>query len=361
MTFAVLAFALLLAAANGSNDDPKGIATLGGAGVTRYWHALAWGVATTLTGSLLSTQLAARLTKLFSSGIVTAHPSSAFALAVLVGATAWVILAPAARLPVSTTHALVWALVGAGLVLGPDSVAWSGLTPKVIEPLLVSIVIAYAASVALNLLPSRVPECLCIGVGRRRASAATATPVTLALATPEPAAIVHTGTVAECQLHRANGPAIWFSVNGLHWLSAGAASFGRGLNDTPKIVAIAAFTPAPAGMSAAQIAALVAMAMAAGGLVGGLRVARRLGNDVVAMDHLEGAKANFVSAALVGLGATQGLPISLTHVSTGAIAGSAGAHPSRLNLRTLRDFAIAWTVTPLIAGAVAAATFLLIR
>ncbi|MGH9260934.1 MAG: inorganic phosphate transporter, partial [Acidimicrobiales bacterium] len=91
------------------------------------------------------------------------------------------------------------------------------------------------------------------------------------------------------------------------------------------------------------------------------RVAGRLGDDVVAMDHLDGAKANLASAALVGLGATRGWPMSLTHVSTGAIAGTAGARLSRRNRRTLQDFALAWTVTPIVAGAVAAATFLLVR
>jgi len=33
----------------------------------------------------------------------------------------------------------------------------------------------------------------------------------------------------------------------------------------------------------------------------------------------------------------------------------------RLNRRTLQDFALAWTVTPVVSGAVAAATFLLVR
>ncbi|MGH9214674.1 MAG: hypothetical protein ACRDZS_00320 [Acidimicrobiales bacterium] len=53
--------------------------------------------------------------------------------------------------------------------------------------------------------------------------------------------------------------------------------------------------------------------------------------------------------------------MSLTHVSTGAIAGTAGAQLSRLHRRTLQDFALAWTVTPVVAGAVAASAFLLLR
>ena len=68
-----------------------------------------------------------------------------------------------------------------------------------------------------------------------------------------------------------------------------------------------------------------------------------------------------ITAVLVGVGANLGLPMSTTHVSTGAIAGSAGLNRARLNGRTLRDFAIAWTLTPLTAGLIAAGMFLLVR
>lgn len=102
----------------------------------------------------------------------------------------------------------------------------------------------------------------------------------------------------------------------------------------------------------------IAVAMLAGALIAGRRVARRLGEDVVALDHAEGLKANVTTALLVGVGASHGLPMSTTHVSTGAIAGIAGTRTSRLNLSTLRDFALAWTLTPLTAGVLAAATYL---
>jgi phosphate/sulfate permease len=154
--------------------------------------------------------------------------------------------------------------------------------------------------------------------------------------------------------HSTPGRGLAVNVNRLHWLTAGAASFARGLNDTPKIVAVAAFALVPTGITTAHLAVPVAGAMAGRGIIGGLRVARRLGDDVVAMDHLDGAKANLASAALVGLGATRGLPLSLTHVSTGAIAGTARTRLSRLNRRTLEDFVLAWTATPVVAGAVAA-------
>ena len=362
MTGAVLAFMLLLAAANGSNDDPKGVATLGGAGVTRYRNALAWGVITTLIGSVVSVHVAAGLTRLFSTGIVTARPTPAFALSVLVGATAWVVLATVTRLPVSTTHALVGGLVGAGLVLGPATIAWASLTSQVVVPLALSIMVAYAASGALKLLPGRVPECVCVEVAHPVPQTPSGGPLAPTMSpTVAPVAVIRTGTVQDCQAHRPEGRGLALTVNRLHWLTAGAAGFARGLNDTPKIVAVAAFALVPAGITTTHLAVAVAGAMAGGGIIGGLRVARRLGENVVAMNHLDGAKANLASAALVGLGATRGWPMSLTHVSTGAIAGTAGTRLSRLNRCTLQDFALAWTVTPVVAGAVAASAFLLVR
>ncbi len=143
--------------------------------------------------------------------------------------------------------------------------------------------------------------------------------------------------------------------------SSGAVGFARGLNDTPKIVALGTFALVPAGLTSGQVALVVALAMSAGSLLAGARVARVLAEGVVAMDHVEGLKANLVTALLVGLGANLGLPMSTTHVATGAISGIAGVRASRLNRRTLRSLALAWTVTPLTAGLVAAGVFALLR
>src|SRR5262249_26813460 len=98
----------------------------------------------------------------------------------------------------------------------------------------------------------------------------------------------------------------------------------------------------------------VALAMAGAGLLFGVRVARSLGEKVVRMSHTEGMRANLATALLVAQGANLGLPMSTTHVASGAIAGLARADVSRLNRRTLRNFALVWTVTPAIAGLVSA-------
>jgi PiT family inorganic phosphate transporter len=365
VTAAILVLALGLAAANGANDVPKTVATLAGAGVTRYRTAIAWGTTTTFVGALLSLTFAAALTKLFSKGIFTATPTPEFTLSILLGTVAWVGFATVARLPVSTTQALVGAMVGAGVLVGADTVSWRSLPEKILVPAVLAIGIAYGISFLLNLIRFRVPECVCVGVDAPAGAAAAIDPSGAAAFSPPPSTVprlhVEVGTVADCRVHGKHGKHLDLTVNGLHWLSSGAASAARGLNDTPKIVAVGAFALVPAGMSSRSVLLCVAAAMAVGSVLFGTRIARRLGEDVVHMDHVEGFKANLTTAALVGLAANRGLPLSTTQVSSGAIAGAAGSHPSRLNRRTLRDFAIAWTVTPLSAALVAAAVFALLR
>ena len=55
----ILAAALLLAYANGANDNFKGVATLYGCGATSFSRALSWATVTTLLGSLTAVFLAA--------------------------------------------------------------------------------------------------------------------------------------------------------------------------------------------------------------------------------------------------------------------------------------------------------------
>lgn len=331
MTVLVVVLAVALAAANGGNDVAKGVATLAGAGVTRYRTAVVYGALTTLAGALISVWLGDRMAKLFSSGIVAATPTDGFAVAVLAGAGAWVGLATALRLPVSTTHALVGALIGAGLGLDAAAVNWAKLATGVAQPLLLSVLVAYLLSAALAIVARTV-------AGRRSPDDA---------AEPVAAEALYAGVppLRPSMARRVPSAA--------HWISAGAVGAARGLNDTPKLAAVAAFTLVPAGMTTTGTTALVAGAMFAGALAAGGRVARRLGEGVIRFSHDEGLRANLTTSVLVGAGAGYGLPMSTTHVSTGAIAGVAGTRPSRLNARTLRDFALAWTATPLLAGTVA--------
>ncbi|MEU5948045.1 inorganic phosphate transporter [Micromonospora sp. NPDC047465] len=340
-----------LAAANGANDVSKGVATLAGAGVAAYRTAIVWGTVTTLVGALLSIQLGRNMGSLFSKGIVDANPTAAFALAVLLGTTSWVGLASLLRLPVSTTHAIVGSLVGAGLVLAPSAVQWQGVARKVVLPLLLSIVVAYTISVVLGLIAKRL-----LGRDDQRSQSTVHEPVPVGSGGAS-AALKAMPTVATPARKRITQDRV---ISLLHWASSGATSCARGLNDTPKIAAIGGFALLPAGYSATEISLIVAAAMAVGSLAG-VRVARRLGSNVLKMSHTEGFTANLTTAGLVGAGALLAWPMSTTQVSTGAIVGAAGGQLNRLSGRTLRDFAIAWLITPVFGAVVAAAAYAVAR
>jgi hypothetical protein len=114
-----IALMVALAYVNGANDDSKVIATLVGSGVTDYHRAIAWGALGTIVGSLSSALLANTLIGTFTKGFIVpgVRQTEIFALAVLVGAILWVLLATRIAMPVSTTHAITGSLVTVGAVV----------------------------------------------------------------------------------------------------------------------------------------------------------------------------------------------------------------------------------------------------
>ena len=112
---------VLLGYVNGANDNFKGVATLYGSGTTSYRRALLLATGTTFLGSLASLFIGRQLLVVFSGkGLVADAVLQAgpFPVAIGLGAAATVLLATRLGFPISTTHALTGALVGAGLAAG---------------------------------------------------------------------------------------------------------------------------------------------------------------------------------------------------------------------------------------------------
>jgi len=295
----LLTLTLLLAFANGANDVSKGIATLVGSGVSRYRTAVIWGSSCTFLGALSSALVSRGLSETFSGkGILVQQVSShAFLLAVACGAIGWLVIATCTGLPVSTTHALTGALVGAA---GVSGVRWSAIAMKIGLPLALSPVMALLLLFVVAPLTARIG-----------------------------------------------------AIDAMHWLSAGATSFFRALNDTPKIVALAIAT-------GSSIFPLAAVAMALGGLVAGLRVTRTLAEKVTPITPANGFAANVVTSLLVGFASFFALPVSTTHVSSGAIFGI-GISERSVRWKTIGEMLLAWLVTLPVSALIAAGMFALMR
>jgi PiT family inorganic phosphate transporter len=366
----VLVVGAVLAYANGANDVSKGIATLVGSGIADYRRAIVWGTIWTGIGGLLGAVLAGAMLATFGKGLLLPGTTATFAaaLSALAGAAGWVLFATRASLPVSTTHGIVGSLVGVSvLTYGLNAVKWSALAEKVLLPLLVSpLVSLIITAVILRATRNRhsvaaSADCLC---ARVETTAVAITPAfgDAVASLPQPLHLrLTTGQAEACA--RTQPAALRLTIDHLHWLTSGATSLARGMNDGPKIVALVVAASAllpDATLPAWIIFGLVAVAMVGGSAVAGRRVTHVLAEKVTAMDHREGFSANLVTAGLVTVGAIYGLPMSTTHVSAGGIF-CAGALRGSLNRKTLRDVLLAWVITLPGAALMGMATYAFVR
>lgn len=362
-----LLFGLLLAYANGANDNFKGVATLYGSGTATYRRSLFWATIATAAGSAAAVVLAGGLLKAFGGkglvpDAVAAEP--AFMLAVAVAASATVLLATRFGFPISTTHALVGGLVGAGWFASDEGVRFARLGSGFVLPLLLSpalsLLLALAVYPAATAIRRRLgiekESCLCVGMELVASPVcpkpAGAAALSVALAAPS----VSVGTVPECReryMGRLAGASAESIVDAAHYLSAGILSFARGLNDTPKIAAILLAT---GGASGFPSVAWVGLAIAVGGLLNARRVAETVAHKVTDMNRGQGLVANLVAGSLVVLASRYGLPVSTTHVSCGAIFGI-GAATGRARWKTIAVILLAWVTTLPLAAALGALAF----
>jgi PiT family inorganic phosphate transporter len=146
-------------------------------------------------------------------------------------------------------------------------------------------------------------------------------------------------------------------VNSLHYLSAGIVSFARGLNDTPKIVALLLAVQA-LNLEFGMLA--VATAMAAGGLLNARKVAITMSKRISRMNEGQALAANAVTGLLVILASRFGLPVSTTHVSVGAISGI-GLVNGSARKRVIGGILAAWLLTLPVAALAGATTYVLLR
>lgn len=354
---------IVLACANGANDNLKGVATLYGSGTTGFRKALLWATATTLLGSLTAISLAHELLVRFSGkGLVpdalTAAPD--FLVAVGLGAGLTVLIASRIGMPISTTHALVGGLVGAGIAASAD-INGAVLGSAFLGPLLLSPLMSMAATTAiyplLRCLRARsgiVKEgCFCAGL--EPIEIVPALGPTLALERREQLSL-SLGTEVSCRERyggRLFGIPAGAALEAGHYLSAGLVSFARGLNDTPKIAALILAAPA---LGPGWSVSLCGLAIAVGALIGARRVAETMSVRITAMNAGQGLTANLVTGLLV-IGASRlGVPVSTTHVSCGSLFGL-GLTTGQARWGLIGKILLAWVTTLPMAAALAWACY----
>jgi inorganic phosphate transporter, PiT family len=328
ITTLILLAVVLLAYSNGANDNFKGTATLWASGTLDYKKALTLATVATATGSLASFFFAATLVKNFSGkGLVpdAVVGSPIFVLAVAIGAALTVLAATRFGFPISTTHSLVGALVGAGYFAASGALDVSKLGKAFFLPLVLSPVLAVAISALLYIVFKKGRNLLNINKDSRDEN--------------------YIGNVAGIEAKQL--------VNGAHYLSAGTVCFARALNDTPKIAGLllvaSMFTPSVNIL-------ILALAMALGGILQARKVAETMSQKITKLNHGQGFSANLTTSILVILASTQGLPVSTTHVSVGSLVGI-GLVNGKADFSQIGKIVLSWVLTLPIAAVLAAIAY----
>ncbi|MEH1963451.1 MAG: inorganic phosphate transporter [Nostoc sp.] len=308
---------LFLAYSNGANDNFKGVATLFGSRTSSYETVILWATFTTFAGAVTATFLASTLIKNFSGqGLVpdaianTPH----FHMAVAIAAGLTVLIASLVGFPISTTHSLTGAIVGAGLVAIGLKVNFAALGTSFILPLLFSPIIAIFLGAGIYSLSSYINSKWYLPVNEKM-------------------------------------------IDTCHFISAGIVSFVRGLNDTPKIVSlilIIEYFSIQGGMIT------IAIAMALGGLLNSQRVAVTMSTKITSMNHTQGLSANIVTGVMVIAASWFGLPISTTYVSVASIFG-VGLIGKKVNMRVFSQILLSWILTLPTAAIISGITYRLLQ
>lgn len=343
---------LFLAYTNGANDNFKGVATLWGSKTTNYKKAITYATVTTFAGSLAAIFLAGKLISSFSGkGLIPDSIISKpeFLIAVALGAALTVLIATLIGIPISTTHSITGALVGGGLIATGFTINLSALGNNFFLPLMLSPLIAVFLTVLIYpvfrtlRIKFGITKKMCVCIDGRSEEV---------IMQPQNGAVILKSSGIALTVDKMKNCVESYSgmlwgfdsqkiLDKLHYISAGMVSFARGLNDTPKIVALLI------GVKILHIShglLLVGIAIAIGGLLNAKKVATTMSHRITGMNHGQGFTSNLITAFLVIFASKLGMPVSTTHLSCGSLFGL-GLVNKKAHWNVIFNILLSWIIT----------------
>lgn len=300
---------------NGSTDAANAIAEPVGTRSITVRNAIIMSVICNFVGlvgmSLISTAVADTMSGMVDFGGDTRAALIALAAAT-VGIVAWGVGAWIFGIPTSESHALIAGLTGAAIAVhgGLDGVNM-GEWVKVIYGLVLSTVLGFAAGWVI----SRVIPLACKDADRRSAN----------------------DFFGRMQVYGAAGVALMHGAqDGQKFMSTAcmAIALAQGL----KVSDMGGFP--------LWIQVVCAAAMAIGTAVGGKKIIKTVGMNMVKLDKYQGFAASMSATASLLLATLTGLPVSTTHTKTAAIMGAGAAKDVRaVNWAVAKDMVLTWVFT----------------
>lgn len=401
LSFGALSLGLYMAWNIGANDVANAMGTSVGSKALSLRRAVLLAAILEFAGaSLIGSNVSETIQKgLVDPSIFESSPLI-FVLGMLSALLATGLLLQAASyfgLPVSTTHAIVGAVIGFGAVIGGvdavhwTDVAWIGAS-WLIAPLLSGLVahaifrsiqqkILYVSDpveAAQKLAPFFVFLCFTVAslslsdaIAARYLALAASGIFSLSLAVGLAAAIASYFLIAKIPRdavpvyavpllpqEATSRPLQHYGVEKifvpLQILSACLVAFAHGANDVANAIGpVAAILSVLKTQSLAiqsEVPSWLLLLGGAGIVLGlatwGWRVIETVGSKITELTPTRGFSAEFGAAATILLASKLGLPISTTHALVGAVLGVGMAKGIKaLNLQTFRDILLSWIVT----------------
>jgi PiT family inorganic phosphate transporter len=295
--FAVLILALAFDFINGFHDTANSIATSVSTRVLTPRMAIIMSACFNFLGALVSVKVATTISK----GIVAGTVAQYVIISALIGAIIWDLITWYFGLPSSSSHALIGSLIGAAIVAegGFSSVMWKNVLDKVIIPLVSSPLIGFFVGfIVMKIL------------------------------------FIVLQKLSQRTVNK------WFSK--LQIFSAAFMAYSHGSNDAQKSMGIITLALVSAGLYSTSyvgiplwVKIVCALSMAAGTSVGGWKIIKTIGVNMITLQPIGGFAAETSAAAVIQVMTAMGSPVSTTHVISSAIMGVGSAK---------RFSAVRWTV-----------------
>ncbi len=297
--------AILFDISNGWNDSANAIATVVSTRVLSPMAAVTLAAVMNIAGAFATTAVA----KTIGKGVVDpAAVTSLVVASALLAGFLWNGLMTFVGMPVSASHALIGSLMGSAAAYGGVKVLnFSGLT-KIFSALLISppvgMIIGYALMKLILRIWGRFPP-----------------------------------TLVNRQFGR------------LQILSSSFMAFGHGSNDAQKVMGIITLALFSGGYIPSievpfWVVLACALAMGLGTAMGGWKVIKTVGVNMLKLEPVHGFAAETAATAVILSSSLTGLPVSTTHVITSSIMGvGATRRLSAVRWGVAGKIVLAWVFT----------------
>jgi len=382
----------------GANDVANSMATAVGAKAITFKQAVLIAGILNFVGAVFVGPHVAETIKggiVKSDMIVDPHVLLLGFIASLLAAAFWITLSTWKEMPISTTHSIIGALIGFGIIAGGfSSINWGKLgqvaASWIISPIAGCIIAFFVFKVIVKLIftkeepvkSAKIVGPLIIGVTAFliASSLLLKTELSKILGVSELSHVILISTsismvviilgILLLRNIEAKSVEDYATVEGifrrLQIITSCYVAFSHGANDVANAIApVAAIVPLASGeMSLTaqippELLALGGIGIAVGCLTWGKRVMKTVGGRITTLTNTRGFSVDFGAATTVLIASKLGLPISTSHTVVGAVIGVGLARGlEAIDLSIIKKIIVSWLLTVPVAAATSAAIFI---